>query len=66
MSDERRHAGFLMDGLKFLNPSRQRFWYRVLENIVATKSALSDSRFSSILVIINFFLIGVFIGLSLR
>ncbi|CAN1504690.1 hypothetical protein MCEGE14_00612 [Burkholderiaceae bacterium] len=29
-----RQAGSLTDALKSLNPSRQRFWYRVLEDVV--------------------------------
>ena len=29
-----RQAGSLTDALKSLNPSRQRFWYRVIEDIV--------------------------------
>ena len=31
---KRRQASSLTHALKSLNPSRQRFWYRVLENVV--------------------------------
>lgn len=36
-----RQAGSLTDALKFLNPSRQRFWYRVMEDVVVPGLALS-------------------------